>query len=29
MDDIGINPPVIGADLRRNLESIEKGGSHV
>jgi len=29
MDDKGIKRPAIGADLRRNLEGITKGGSHV
>jgi hypothetical protein len=29
MDDKGTNRPAIGADLRRNLESIIKGGSYV
>jgi hypothetical protein len=29
MDDEDINRPAIGADLRRNLESIIRGGSHV
>jgi hypothetical protein len=29
MDDKGIKRPAIGADLRKELEGIIKGGSHV